>query len=1182
MRWFKWALWALLAVVLIVVLLVTIVVTTESGTRFVLNMAQRAVPQLSIGSIKGKITQNLSLASVSYQDDAINFSAKSLNYELTDWSVSSLMLAVKRFQANGIDVHVPYQETTESSEPFQGFVSPVELSVESVDIQQVRVFIGSKEVPQPEKPTVQINQLTGGLQLVGDQFTFTDIDARLPQQRLQSTGELALTEQLPFALTNTVTHQDPSVTLVASGKVEGSLASIDIEQSSTLSGEGFAGSAKLKGNVALGDEIILDLHVDSDDFVVEASEDQLIRVEQFEASLQGPLSAYELRSSGRYRGLVEKPTDLSFYGTGSTEQFEARQFVLKNGESQLEGALALQWLSGIQAQGRLQLKSFNLAQFAPEYPSQISGTARFSADYQGEAIRVDVPSFAFDGQLKGQPFNLTGQLDATESTVNVPQFLLRAGDNRVQGQLRSTAQGDLSGQFEAVLNELGLFVPDAKGRVNSSIVVSGDMKSPVLSLKGQLDGLGYQLYALDSGSYQYQGQPLLASDQGEMRFEAKQLMVGDQAIKSVAVNFVGGTESQALDFKAVHEEAELSATLSGRFDAKAKRWSGELSQNRLTVNSVPATVELQAPMAVNVDLAQGQGETSRGCWRDEQSLVDACLDSSFDWQDEHYQLAMELNALSAQWLKPYLKKNVTLRGVLSGPLDMQYKAGDVLLNTQLKTQDGYLLWENAEDDWRYESSIEAFDIKASSTLQQLNSQVLLRLDPQNYVQLDLQAARSEAALSTSQHDIYQWLLDGQIKGLWSEAELLADMLPEVAEAKGVFTIDGKLQGPLDGLIIDLNVDNADGFFLPNRTGTKIENVSLKIAGAPNQADIRLNAQSGGGDLAITGQANYNLSDLSRWQFDGQVEGKSFEFIDVPELLLFASPKLKIEADEQGALITGDVTLETTTLTIEQLPASAKLSSDDVIIHREQDQESATQYPVVMNIRLRAPSGVQANALGFVGVAKGELTLRNDQSDQNELLAYGALTVDDGTYEVLGQVLTIRNSSVVFSGPISNPSLSIFATRTSLDGEVLAGVKITGTPKKLQTELYSEPPLSDAEILSYVTTGKGLDDDSGGLSSAQLVQAAILLGVDKAAAKFPGVISAVGIDRIQVNEAAESENSSVEIGKNLTESVYVGYDYGLFNRLGFWVLEYQLTRALSLESRYGDSQSIDLKYQFTVE
>ena len=118
--------------------------------------------------------------------------------------------------------------------------------------------------------------------------------------------------------------------------------------------------------------------------------------------------------------------------------------------------------------------------------------------------------------------------------------------------------------------------------------------------------------------------------------------------------------------------------------------------------------------------------------------------------------------------------------------------------------------------------------------------------------------------------------------------------------------------------------------------------------------------------------------------------------------------------------------------------------------------------------------------------------------------------------------------------MDNPSLDMEVARTVQEYDVIAGARIQGTAKAPRLELYSEPSMPDASILSYILLGQP-----------------------------PGATGA-----------------SYTIGKYLTPDLYVSYGIGLFDAINTFNMRYKLTEKLSVEAASGSGSSADLIY--TIE
>ena len=91
---------------------------------------------------------------------------------------------------------------------------------------------------------------------------------------------------------------------------------------------------------------------------------------------------------------------------------------------------------------------------------------------------------------------------------------------------------------------------------------------------------------------------------------------------------------------------------------------------------------------------------------------------------------------------------------------------------------------------------------------------------------------------------------------------------------------------------------------------------------------------------------------------------------------------------------------------------------------------------------------------------------------------GEITIEDGTYKAYGQDLEISQGRVFFQGvPMDNPGLGIRAIRriknTAFNAVDVAGIDIRGTAKSPRLSLFSQPKVSDADIISYIVTGSAL-------------------------------------------------------------------------------------------------------------
>ena len=219
---------------------------------------------------------------------------------------------------------------------------------------------------------------------------------------------------------------------------------------------------------------------------------------------------------------------------------------------------------------------------------------------------------------------------------------------------------------------------------------------------------------------------------------------------------------------------------------------------------------------------------------------------------------------------------------------------------------------------------------------------------------------------------------------------------------------------------------------------------------------------------------------------------------------------------------------------------------------------------------------------------------------------GTVNVRDGTYQAYGQQLVIPRGSVRFTGPVDNPALDIVAVRQFLPVE--PGVSITGTALSPRVRLVSTPEVPDAEKLSWLVLGTGLDDARGAAQMLALRQAAATLVGDDDGGLSGGLAQRFGLDYFGVGAGGASGQSQivsdassrlglpgasgatgslatrevVSVGKRLSSRVFVSYEQGLRGVWNLLRIQYDITQRLSLRAQTGSESALDLLLFFRYD
>jgi translocation and assembly module TamB len=227
------------------------------------------------------------------------------------------------------------------------------------------------------------------------------------------------------------------------------------------------------------------------------------------------------------------------------------------------------------------------------------------------------------------------------------------------------------------------------------------------------------------------------------------------------------------------------------------------------------------------------------------------------------------------------------------------------------------------------------------------------------------------------------------------------------------------------------------------------------------------------------------------------------------------------------------------------------------------------------VRLGIKDDVEIRGVGYRVKPEGSLLLIDEPDEVTR--ASGELKINEGTYKAYGQDLVIERGRLVFGGgPVSNPGVDVRASRTATDGTI-AGILITGTALLPVLQLFSVPSMSDANVLSYIMSGKPLDETSGlgkGATSA--------LGVQGGDALARSLAGQMGLGDGSVESSVESsggmQEASLFLGTYLSPRLYMAYGIGLFEDVRTVRMRYSVASRWSLQAETGKAQSGIIQYR----
>ena len=396
----------------------------------------------------------------------------------------------------------------------------------------------------------------------------------------------------------------------------------------------------------------------------------------------------------------------------------------------------------------------------------------------------------------------------------------------------------------------------------------------------------------------------------------------------------------------------------------------------------------------------------------------------------------------------------------------------------------------------------------------------------------------------------------------------------------------------------VTIDNAA--FTVEPTGVSYTNLRGRIDLQPakvhiDQISVLDSHQSA---LSITGDLAIHELEVGGVQL--YITANDFKVIDNPLGTVRVNSALEIAGELRAPRITGDLSVSTGQLNLDQIQA---LMGDSAYATQAVDylpSSSADAPPpapplfeaLTLDLRLTVPNDliVKASdlrapgapiALGAMNVTLGG-DMRATKVRGQQLVLAGAVNTVRGTYDFQGRRFDIlRDGTVRFDGQRLNdlnPILDI-RTRRNIQG-VEARVNVTGTLKQPNVVLSSTPPLEPADILSLIVFNQPINTLGEGQQISLAQRAGQLAAGALAGELSKSIANALRLDTFEINTApAGGGAASLTIGQQVGQSLYVKVEQAIGGQSETnFILEYELTRWLRLRTNLLQGSSTQQQFQ----
>ncbi|MGR9053143.1 MAG: translocation/assembly module TamB domain-containing protein, partial [Gammaproteobacteria bacterium] len=796
--------------------------------------------------------------------------------------------------------------------------------------------------------------------------------------------------------------------------------------------------------------------------------------------------------------------------------------------------------------------------FAKDFPGSLNLRAQASGRLAGESFKGNINIARLDGRFMGYPVAAAGKLTVDKNDVQVEALTLRSDRNRLaaDGRLNPDA-ADL--RFEIDAPDLATVWPGLKGSVRGEGSIKGKYADPLLVTQLAAKGVSFQDYSVKRLDLTLDYAEALAKPSG-VTVEAEDLAIAGQRIERFTLKGQGSLRKHRFDARLDAPIVNVRTVIAGGWDNQ--RWDGAV-ETLVLEHPQLSRWQLSAPWPLTV-ARQGQSvavNLAEGCLQQGKAAICTQLSGSPDGRLES---RTELRRIALGLFKPWLPEDLALAGHFSAQAQAVKDGGDIDAKLQLRMPEATATIAR-KDQTPLTVPFTETRLDADYRQKRLNADLKVGLGGTDFVQAELSAGPGATGVPIP--------LSGRVTASVTDFSVADALLPQIEQLTGRFDADLTLAGDTSKPVINGSGRLSGGAFKVPLAGIAVDNIGLTAAGDPNRPEhltLTGEAHSGKGRLALTG--TLDLDEAQGFPLQLRVAGENFEVAKLPQAEVELSPELNIEQAPDGIVVNGKVRVARAKIELTEIPESAITpSEDEVIVGAEPTAEAAAKPSRIRtDIEILLGDDVGFSGYGLTTKLAGKL---HYTGTGRQTVMQGRVAMSDAKYKAYGQDLTLTKGEFLFNGPVDNPWLNIEATRKATGEDVTAILRVTGPLKAPQSKVSTDPALPESEALAYLLTGHSLER-IGSSQSDTLAKAAFSYG----AGQLSWLSDQMGIDEFDVEESERLEDSAVKLGKYITPDFYIGLSLGFFSNNYAVLLKHQLTRHFSLQTRAGETQRIDLKYQ----
>jgi len=819
---------------------------------------------------------------------------------------------------------------------------------------------------------------------------------------------------------------------------------------------------------------------------------------------------------------------------------------------------------------------FSVGFFVQHWQRSDIKLSNFAIKVQGDLNTTDLDVKGKVAFINGLPLDLKVSANTDFSHVNVELLKLKSLSTKqksnylsLRGVIESKSVA-LDGEIEvnnlpeiykAIRPEVKNEITNVSGRISGKLNISGDILSPLISYDLFSEDLAVASTSINNitakGSVQWSNTFAIAT-----KIQAESLDIKGIEVTNIGLNVatLRSHNEDCYNIEITVDEDDYNFELAMLASLSEQNLQIEVSKGRALVLSEEWLLQKHSQVTYTVE--SQKLTVSKHCWVNQKAQI--CTEI-LPINTEHRLTARAAEISMSGFVSKLAQvSQLELQGLLSGQVIVNFNFEKVIDITSDFEVEGAELTLTGSD-----KETLALLGKVKMTLEFIDDKLITNLVIESEDFGDIDLGVSINGIFTTK------IITGELIANSFQLAFLTPLFNGLSQFDGELSGSSKISGDLESPLFDGQFNLINGTISSEEFPAKLDNFNGELLVKGQNTQFMSSFESGNGNGSLSGIANWRES----FKYSLQLQGDNFNFNDSKGVKFKYQPDIKFVGDLSSLVLTGDIEVPYARIEVKKLPASAvRVSRDAYII--DLDTQSDNDFSVSMNINIKLSDDVKIDSFGLQAYVSGKMQV--SQNDKTDLAGIGTLQLSEGRYRSFGQDLTLRQGEIAFTGTLDNPYLNIEAIRNpnNTADDVIVGIRLLGFTDNPSLTLFSEPRLTRPEMTSYLLRGRNVDSQDNSSQDSILTSLLVAVSLGQGENLFTVLGEKVGVEDLAVETAGQGEETLVQISGYVLPGVQIRYGVGLFSALSEITVRYEFFPRLYAEFSSGLNSAVDLYYKFT--